>query len=74
MEAAREEKCEFMPFMAPKQVNFKDGRIVSMEFIKTEQDLEGNWYEDLDQTLVLKTDWIISAFGSHLIDLNGRKF
>lgn len=73
MEAAREEKCEFMPFMAPKQVNCKNGRIVSMEFIKTEQDLEGNWYEDLDQTLVLKTDWIISAFGSQLIDLNGRK-
>lgn len=72
MEAAREEKCEFMPFMAPKQVNLKDGRIVSMEFIKTEQDLEGNWYEDLNQTLVLKADWIISAFGSELIDLNGN--
>ena len=45
MEAAREEKCEFMPFMSPKKVNVKDGRIVSMEFHKTEQDDEGNWYE-----------------------------
>jgi hypothetical protein len=30
MEAAREEKCEFMPFMAPSKINLKDGRIVSM--------------------------------------------
>ena len=45
MEAAREEKCEFMPFCAPKKVNVKDGRIVSMEFVKTEQDLEGKWYD-----------------------------
>uniref|UniRef100_A0A914BUW6 Dihydropyrimidine dehydrogenase [NADP(+)] n=2 Tax=Acrobeloides nanus TaxID=290746 RepID=A0A914BUW6_9BILA len=70
MEAAREEKCEFMPFMSPKKLNIKDGRIVSMEFIKTEQDLEGNWYEDDEQTLTLKADWVISAFGSTLIDSN----
>uniref|UniRef100_A0A7E4UTH7 Dihydropyrimidine dehydrogenase [NADP(+)] n=1 Tax=Panagrellus redivivus TaxID=6233 RepID=A0A7E4UTH7_PANRE len=68
MEAAREEKCEFMPFMAPKKVNLKDGRIVSMEFHKTEQELDGTWVEDEDQSLTLKADWIISAFGSTLID------
>jgi dihydropyrimidine dehydrogenase (NADP+) len=70
MEAAREEKCEFMPFMAPKKINMKDGRIVSMEFTKTEQDLDGNWYDDEEQTLTLKADWVISAFGSTLIDEN----
>uniref|UniRef100_A0A915P0Q5 Dihydroprymidine dehydrogenase domain-containing protein n=1 Tax=Meloidogyne floridensis TaxID=298350 RepID=A0A915P0Q5_9BILA len=30
MEAAREEKCEFMPFMSPRKVNMRDGRIVSV--------------------------------------------
>uniref|UniRef100_A0A915E7P0 Dihydropyrimidine dehydrogenase [NADP(+)] n=1 Tax=Ditylenchus dipsaci TaxID=166011 RepID=A0A915E7P0_9BILA len=68
MEAAREEKCEFMPFMSPCRVNLKDDRIISMEFTKTEQDLEGNWYDDKDQSLTLKADWVISAFGSDLID------
>ena len=70
MEAAREEKCEFMPFMSPKKINLKDGRIVSMEFTKTEQDLDGNWYDDEEQTLTLKADWVISAFGSTLMDGN----
>ncbi|CAI4227016.1 unnamed protein product [Auanema sp. JU1783] len=68
MEAAKEEKCEFMPFCAPREVNVKDGRIVSMSFYKTEQDDEGNWYEDKEQPLTLKADYIISAFGSTLVD------
>lgn len=71
MEAAREEKCEFMPFMSPKNVNIKNGRIVSMQFTKTEQDLNGTWFDDNDQILTLKTDWVISAFGSDLLDENG---
>lgn len=72
MEAAREEKCEFQPFMSPKKINLKDGRIVSMEFTKTEQDDKGNWYDDEDQSLTLKADWVISAFGSTLIDDDGK--
>ncbi|KAJ1373025.1 Dihydropyrimidine dehydrogenase [NADP(+)] [Parelaphostrongylus tenuis] len=68
MEAAREEHCEFMPFCAPKTVSVKDGRIVSMQFVKTEQDSDGRWYEDEEQTITLKTDYIISAFGSTLLD------
>ncbi|CAJ0935553.1 unnamed protein product, partial [Mesorhabditis belari] len=68
MESAREEKCEFMPFMAPRKINVKDGRIVSMQFVKTETDDEGNWYEDEEQSLTLKADYVISAFGSTLID------
>ena len=41
MELARDEKCEFLPFMTPKKLNLKNGRIVSMEFTKTEQDDDG---------------------------------
>ncbi|KAL3123536.1 hypothetical protein niasHT_006615 [Heterodera trifolii] len=68
MEAAREEKCEFMPFMAPRKINLKDGRIVSMEFVKMEQELNGKWVEDDGQLLTLRADWVISAFGSDLVD------
>uniref|UniRef100_A0A183C1C3 Dihydropyrimidine dehydrogenase [NADP(+)] n=1 Tax=Globodera pallida TaxID=36090 RepID=A0A183C1C3_GLOPA len=70
MEAAREEKCEFMPFMAPRKINVKDGRIVSMEFVKMEQELDGKWGEDDGQLLTLRADWVISAFGSDLLDEN----
>uniref|UniRef100_A0A914L274 Dihydropyrimidine dehydrogenase [NADP(+)] n=1 Tax=Meloidogyne incognita TaxID=6306 RepID=A0A914L274_MELIC len=68
MEAAREEKCEFMPFMFPRKVNMRDGRIVSVEFAKMEQELDGQWVEDVGQTLTLRADWVISAFGSDLVD------
>uniref|UniRef100_A0AC35UG89 Dihydropyrimidine dehydrogenase [NADP(+)] n=1 Tax=Rhabditophanes sp. KR3021 TaxID=114890 RepID=A0AC35UG89_9BILA len=70
MELAREEKCEFLPFMSPRKINTKDGKIVSIEFAKTEQDDEGNWYEDDEQRLTLKVDYVISAFGSTLLDKN----
>lgn len=40
MELAREEKCEFLPFMSPKEVHVKGGRIIAMEFNKTEQVIE----------------------------------
>jgi dihydropyrimidine dehydrogenase (NADP+) len=72
MELAREEKCEFLPFMSPKKVNMKNDRIVSMEFTKTEQDLDGNWYDDEEQSMTIKADYIISAFGSALFDSNGN--
>ncbi|VDM54061.1 unnamed protein product [Angiostrongylus costaricensis] len=68
MELAREEKCEFMPFCAPRAVNVKDGKIVSMQFVKTDQDSDGKWYEDEEQTITVKADYIISAFGSALLD------
>uniref|UniRef100_A0A0K0D6I9 Pyr_redox_2 domain-containing protein n=1 Tax=Angiostrongylus cantonensis TaxID=6313 RepID=A0A0K0D6I9_ANGCA len=68
MEVAREEKCEFMPFCAPRTVNVKDGKIVSMQFVKTDQDSDGKWYEDEEQMVTVKADYIISAFGSALLD------
>ena len=72
MELARVEKCEFLPFMAPRKVIVKDGRVAAMEFVRTEQDEEGNWQEDDDQTLRQKVDFIISAFGSCLGDESGK--
>lgn len=74
MELAREEKCEFMPFMAPNKINTKNGRICSMEFLRTEQDEAGNWIEDEEQTIRLKANFVISAFGSGLTDKNGTSY
>ncbi|XP_023243236.1 dihydropyrimidine dehydrogenase [NADP(+)]-like [Centruroides sculpturatus] len=68
MDLAREEKCEFMPFLNPFQVLKKDGHIVAIEFHRTEQDEEGNWVDDEEQVVKLKTNYIISAFGSTLND------
>ncbi|XP_035790818.1 dihydropyrimidine dehydrogenase [NADP(+)]-like [Anopheles albimanus] len=69
VELAREERCEFIPFMAPKQViRQEDGRIVGLELCRTEQDDDGNWIVDEDQTTRLKANYIISAFGSGLYD------
>jgi dihydropyrimidine dehydrogenase (NADP+) len=66
VELAREEKCEFMPFLSPKEVCIKNGKIVAMEFCRTEQTLDGRWIIDEDQTIKLKADHVISAFGSEL--------
>lgn len=65
---AREEKCEFLPFLSPVQVNMADNRIESITFIRTEVDEHGNYFEDPGQTLILKADFFISAFGSELRD------
>ncbi|NWY74053.1 DPYD dehydrogenase, partial [Erithacus rubecula] len=73
MELAREEKCEFLPFLSPRKVVLKGGRIVAMEFVRTEQDSDGNWKEDEDQVVRLKTDVVISAFGSILSDNKVRE-
>lgn len=37
-----------------------------------EQELDGNWVEDEGQILTLRADWVISAFGSDLLDENGK--
>ena len=37
MELAREEKCEFLPFLSPKKVILKGDKIAAMEFYRTEQ-------------------------------------
>lgn len=39
-----------------------------MEFVRTEQAFDGTWVEDPDQTVRLKADFVISAFGSTLVN------
>ncbi|XP_048207976.1 dihydropyrimidine dehydrogenase [NADP(+)] isoform X3 [Perognathus longimembris pacificus] len=73
MELAKEEKCEFLPFLSPRKVTVKGGKIVGMQFVRTEQDELGNWVEDEEQTVHLKADVVISAFGSVLSDPQVRQ-
>lgn len=71
MELAREEMCEFLPFLSPRKVVVKNGKVTGMEFVRTEQTEDGKWIEDEEQTIKLKCDYIISAFGSGLSDEDG---
>ncbi|XP_054281346.1 dihydropyrimidine dehydrogenase [NADP(+)] [Macrosteles quadrilineatus] len=68
VELAKEEKCEFLPFMAPKGIITKDGKITAVEFYRTEQNDEGEWVVDKEQSTRIKADYVISAFGSGLYD------
>ena len=45
-----------------------------MEFVRTEQDDDGNWVEDEEETVRVKADYIISAFGSGLNNSEGKDF
>jgi len=64
MELAREEKCEFLPFMSPHKVEVQNGKVVAMTFLRTEQNDAGEWVEDEEQSVRIKASHIISAFGS----------
>lgn len=44
-----------------------------MDFCRTEQNDNDEWIEDYDQTLQLKANFVISAFGSVLEDKKGMK-
>jgi dihydropyrimidine dehydrogenase (NADP+) len=68
MGLAIEEKCEFMPFLSPKEVVINGDRITGLKFLRTEQLEDETWIEDEEQEVRLKADWIISAFGSGLED------
>ena len=72
VELAREEKCEFIPFLSPNKVVVKGNKIVAIDFFRTEQDEDNNWVEDIEQVTRLKANFIISAFGSGLYDSEGR--
>mmetsp|Transcript_11752 Transcript_11752/g.29694 ORF Transcript_11752/g.29694 Transcript_11752/m.29694 type:complete len:1041 (-) Transcript_11752:229-3351(-) len=63
---AKDERCEFMPYMQPKAVQVRDGRVVAMEFYKMDIDETGRYVIDEDQFVRVKCDWIVSAFGSHV--------
>lgn len=49
----------------------KDGHIVAMEFCRTEQLDDGSWTIDDEQTVKLKADFVVSAFGSQLGQSDG---
>lgn len=80
VDLAKEEKCEFVPFMSPQEVIVKDGKIIGLKMCRTEQLEDGEWIEDHDQIMQLKANFIISAFGSGLYDndviqaMSGVKF
>eukprot|EP01063_Lacrimia_lanifica_P026863 TRINITY_DN368_c0_g1_i1.p1 TRINITY_DN368_c0_g1~~TRINITY_DN368_c0_g1_i1.p1 ORF type:complete len:1035 (+),score=389.41 TRINITY_DN368_c0_g1_i1:64-3168(+) len=65
---ARNEKAEFLPYCQPKEVILDPTtkRITACVMYKMEQDDEGKWYRDEEQTLTIKCDFIVSAFGSVL--------
>ncbi|XP_022247130.1 dihydropyrimidine dehydrogenase [NADP(+)]-like isoform X2 [Limulus polyphemus] len=67
-ELAKEENCEFMPFLSPNKIIVKGHHISAVEFIRTSQEEDGSWKMDEDQLVKLKADFIISAFGSSLRD------
>ena len=64
-----------MPFCSPKKVNVNQatGRISHVEFLRTEQTDGGEWIEDPEQSIKLKCDFLISAFGSTLSDESIKK-
>lgn len=68
VELARDERCEFIPFMSPKEVIVTNGKITAIEFYRTEQNESGDWIEDPEQITRLKANYVISAFGSGLSD------
>ena len=70
VDLAKEEMCEFLPFMSPSKVflNGETSKIESIEFIRTMIDTSGNYFEDPEQINRIKADYIISAFGSGLSD------
>ncbi|KAJ8931236.1 hypothetical protein NQ314_015880, partial [Rhamnusium bicolor] len=66
---AVEERCELIGFLSPYSVNTNNsGKIVSVTFSRTEQNEDGIWIQDVEQLTTLKTNFLISAFGSGLED------
>ncbi|CAF0828642.1 unnamed protein product [Brachionus calyciflorus] len=69
VEVAKEERCEFIPFLSPSKVLLNsNNQITGMEFFRTELNENDEWVEDKDQITRLKCNYIISAFGSGLTE------
>lgn len=73
VDLAKEEKCEFVPFMSPQEVIVKGGKIIGLKMCRTEQLENGEWIEDHEQTMKLKANFIISAFGSGLYETDVKE-
>ncbi|PRP78231.1 hypothetical protein PROFUN_13841, partial [Planoprotostelium fungivorum] len=65
-EAAREEKCEFIPYSLPKEVIVRNGHIRGLELYKMDANDQGDSIIDEDQFVRMKCDFVISAFGSQV--------
>jgi dihydropyrimidine dehydrogenase (NADP+) len=66
---ARDEKCEFLPFCAPKKVIIRDGQVAAIELYKMDyaDDVSDDKVTfDEDQFVRLKCNFVISAFGSEI--------
>lgn len=50
----------------------RSNQIESMVFCRNEQNEDGKWVEDPDQTTKLKANFVISAFGSELNEKDGK--
>lgn len=68
VELVRKERCEFIPLCQPKAVITKDDHVSGLEVYKMDMDEDGKLIIDEDQTMRIKTDFIISAFGSCVDD------
>eukprot|EP00761_Pharyngomonas_kirbyi_P003127 gb/GECH01003131.1/.p1 GENE.gb/GECH01003131.1/~~gb/GECH01003131.1/.p1 ORF type:complete len:1040 (+),score=276.95 gb/GECH01003131.1/:1-3120(+) len=68
VDLVRKERCEFIPLCQPKSVITKDGRVSALEVYKMDMDDNENLEIDEEQTMRLKADFIISAFGSCVED------
>ncbi|XP_011181764.2 dihydropyrimidine dehydrogenase [NADP(+)] [Zeugodacus cucurbitae] len=66
IELAREEWCELVPYSKASKVILEDDKICSVEFIRTDMDIDGKISEDKEQKTYLPANFVISAFGSGL--------
>ena len=71
MELAKQEQCEFLPFMSPHQIvlNPATKKISHLVLARNEQDEDtGNWFVDDDQLMKKKCDFVISGEKKRLIE------
>ncbi|VDO03044.1 unnamed protein product [Rodentolepis nana] len=69
LEAAVREKCDILPNMAPDKVHLgANGKICDLTCVRRERNEDEKWFSDPEQSIKIKTDVIITAFGSELND------
>ncbi|KAI8894117.1 hypothetical protein BC833DRAFT_606063 [Globomyces pollinis-pini] len=65
---ARDDRCEFLSYVSPREVILDDSKIKTIVFNRTEQQDDGSYLTHEDQILKQKADFVISAFGSGIDD------
>ena len=68
VELAVDENCEFLPFVQVQgcQTDEQTGKIRMLELSRSYQDGVGEWKVDPEQSMAVRADHVISAFGSML--------